>query len=162
MTVSEENFRQVMRRIPSGVCILTTGTDNEIAGMTISSLFSLSLDPPVLVVAINMESTTYRILAEKRNFGISVPLSKHQPLLELFSSAATRGSDRFTLHQWRVGKSGVPLLVDASATIECSVLETIPRNTHAIVVGKVESCSVAERGSSLAYWNGEYYGLIGS
>jgi len=159
MTVTAESFRQVMRRLPAGVCILTSGKCDEIAGMTVSSLFSLSLSPPVLVVAVNTESTTYKLLARSRNFGISVPLTDHQPLLELFSSTVTRGADRFRPHEWKNGISGVPLLVEAAATVECSVQEIVTHHTHAIVLGNVKDCSVNQQSSAIAYWNGRYHGL---
>jgi flavin reductase (DIM6/NTAB) family NADH-FMN oxidoreductase RutF len=68
----ERQFRSVMRRVAGGVSIITAGRDDDITGMTVTSLTSLSANPPRLLVSINRQASSFALIERYRLFGISI------------------------------------------------------------------------------------------
>jgi len=130
----ERQFRLVMRRLPGGVCIITAGQGEEVTGMTVTSLTSLSASPPRLLVSINRQASSF------------APIARHR----------LNGRERFEGTDWTHGASGVPLLQRSLAMIECQVEEIIERHSHGIIVGRLASMELSHRLSGLTYWNGQY------
>jgi hypothetical protein len=56
--VSSGEFRNAMRHLAGGVSVITVGQAKDITGMTVTSVLSLSVDPPTLIVSINRESSS--------------------------------------------------------------------------------------------------------
>jgi flavin reductase (DIM6/NTAB) family NADH-FMN oxidoreductase RutF len=152
----ERQFRAVMRRLPGGVSIITAGRGDEITGMTVTSLTSLSAAPPRLLVSINRQASSFALIDRHRSFGVNILGSDQQDLAARFSSARPKGWQRFEGIAWHRGASGVPLLGKSLATIECQVEEIIERHSHGLIVGSLLGFGLSHRLSGLVYWNGQY------
>jgi flavin reductase (DIM6/NTAB) family NADH-FMN oxidoreductase RutF len=152
----EQQFRSVMRRPAGGVSIITAGGGNDITGMTVTSLTSLSAAPPRLLVSINRQASSFVLIERHRLFRVSILGSDRHGIAGQFSNDRLKGSQRFEGIEWSPGSSGVPLLSHSLATIECRVEEIIERHSHGIVVGSLLSFELAPRLSGLVYWNGQY------
>ena len=152
----ERQFRSVMRRLAGGVSIITAGRDDDITGMTVTSLTSLSAAPPRLLVSINRQASSFALIERDRLFGVNILGSDQQVLAARFSNRRLKGSQRFEDTAWFAGSSGVPLLTKALATVECEAEEIIERHSHAIIVGRLLSMQLSHRLSGLIYWNGQY------
>ncbi|MFQ3455066.1 flavin reductase family protein [Bradyrhizobium sp. UFLA01-814] len=152
----ERQFRLVKRRLPGGVCIITAGQGEDITGMTVTSLTSLSASPPRLLVSINRQASSFVPIAHHRLFGVNILGSDQQALAERFSNGRLKGRERFEGTDWTHGASGVPLLQRSLAMIECQVEEIIERHSHGIIVGRLASMELSHRLSGLTYWNGQY------
>ena len=152
----ERQFRSVMRRLAGGVSIITAGKDDDISGMTVTSLSSLSADPARLLVSINKQASSFALIERYRLFGVNILGSDQQELATRFSNGRLKGSERFEGAEWFPGSSGVPLLRQSLATVECQVEEIIERHSHGIVVGRLLSFDLSHRLSGLVYWNGQY------
>ncbi|PDT73418.1 flavin reductase family protein [Bradyrhizobium sp. C9] len=152
----ELQFRLVMRRLAGGVCVITAGSGDDITGMTVTSLTSLSASPPRLLVSINRQASSFEPIARHRLFGVNILGSDQQALAERFSNSRLKGSQRFDGTAWTPGASGVPLLDHSLATVECQVEEIIERHSHGIIVGRLSSMDVSHHLSGLTYWNGRY------
>jgi flavin reductase (DIM6/NTAB) family NADH-FMN oxidoreductase RutF len=152
----ERQFRAVMRRLAGGVSVITAGRDDDITGMTVTSLTSLSADPPRLLVSINRQASSFRLIERDRLFGINILGSEQHELAGRFSNGRLKGKERFEGASWFPGSSGVPLLAKAVAAVECQVEEIIERHSHAIIVGRLLSMDLSHRISGLIYWNGQY------
>jgi flavin reductase (DIM6/NTAB) family NADH-FMN oxidoreductase RutF len=152
----ERQFRAVMRRLAGGVCIVTAGRDDDITGMTVTALTSLSADPPRLLVSINRQASSFALIERNRLFGVNILGSDQQELAERFSNGRLKGKQRFEGAAWFAGSSGVPLLAKSVAAVECQVEEIIERHSHAIIVGRLLSMDLPHRLSGLVYWNGQY------
>ena len=152
----EYQFRSVMRRLASGVSIITAGRDDDIAGMTVTSATSLSANPPRLLVSINRQASSFALIERYRLFGISILNADQQYLADRFSNARFKGKQRFEGIPWFPGSSGVPLFGKSLAVVECRVEEIIERHSHGIIVGRPLSTELSRRKSSLVYWNGQY------
>jgi flavin reductase (DIM6/NTAB) family NADH-FMN oxidoreductase RutF len=152
----ERQFRSVMRRVAGGVSIITAGRDDDITGMTVTSLTSLSANPPRLLVSINRQASSFALIERYRLFGISILNADQQHLADRFSNARLKGKQRFEANTWSPGSSGVPLLGGSLAAVECQVEEIIERHSHGIIVGRLLSMELSHRLSGLVYWNGQY------
>lgn len=152
----EEQFRGVMRRLAGGVSIITAGRDDDITGMTVTSLTSLSASPPRLLVSVNRQASSFVPIERHRVFGVNILGSDQQELASRFSNGRLKGAQRYEGVAWTAGISGVPLLGNSLATVECQVEEIIERYSHGIIVGSILSFELSSQLSGLVYWNGQY------
>jgi flavin reductase (DIM6/NTAB) family NADH-FMN oxidoreductase RutF len=158
--VSQDEFRAAMRRLTGGVSVITAGRGAEISGMTVSSVSSLSADPPTLIVSVNRSASALALMKSYGFFGVSILTSDQLHIAERFAGKdGLKGADRFATSRWITRISGVPLLADALAAVDCEVEETIERHSHAIVIGRVLDVRVSTRLAALGYWNGQYVAI---
>jgi flavin reductase (DIM6/NTAB) family NADH-FMN oxidoreductase RutF len=158
----EQQFRSLMRRLPGGVTVITAGQDNDITGMTVTSLTSLSVTPPRLLVSIKRTASSFALIEQTRLFGVNILSSFQHGIAARFSNSRLKGHQRFEGLEWHRSASGVPLLRNTSATIECAVEEIIERHSHGIIVGRLLGFELSAQLSGLAYWNGQYAEIDGS
>ena len=150
-------FRQAMRALSSGVAIIACGEGEARAGCTATSLTSLSLAPPTLIVCLARTSTTLAGLREAGAFSINLLAARHQALAHRFSGhSGVHGPGRFDTGQWVTLSTGAPVLADALAAFDCLVEEVIERHSHAIVLGAVVSLKEGVDEPVLARRRGEY------
>jgi len=155
--VSSSYFRCAMRHLVGAVSVITAGRGDDITGMTVTSVSSLSLDPPSLIVSVNRESSTWPLLRRYGHFGVNILNAGQLDIAERFSGKdGSKGADRFAGTQWTARPPGAPLLVGALASIDCEVEDIVERHSHAIVIGRVREVKLSERSSALAYWQGQY------
>jgi flavin reductase (DIM6/NTAB) family NADH-FMN oxidoreductase RutF len=128
--------------------------------MTVTSVSSLSVDPPTLVVSINRESSSWPLLQRHGSFGVNILTSDQLEIAERFTGkGGLKGAARFAGAQWMTRASGVPLLVGALAAIDCEVEHIVERHSHAIAIGRVLDLQLSSRTAALAYWQGQYVAI---
>jgi len=158
--VPSHAFRTAMRSLASGVSVITAGRGRDITGMTVTSVSSLSVEPPTLIVSINRSSSSWPLLQRYGAFGVNILSADQVDIAERFSGKdGLKGAERFAGAQWLTRASGVPLLSDALAAIDCEVEETIERHSHAIVIGRVRDIVTSPAHSALTYWDGQYVAI---
>jgi flavin reductase (DIM6/NTAB) family NADH-FMN oxidoreductase RutF len=158
--VSSGDFRSAMRHLAGGVSVITAGLAKDITGMTVTSVASLSVDPPTLIVSINRESSSWSLLKRYGFFGVNILAADQLDIAERFAGKdGLKGADRFTGAHWITGVSGVPLLAGALAAVDCEVEDIVERHSHAIVIGRVLDMRLTSRGAALAYWQGQYVAI---
>jgi flavin reductase (DIM6/NTAB) family NADH-FMN oxidoreductase RutF len=154
-------FRHAMRAFSSGVAIIACGEGEARAGCTATSLASLSLAPPTLIVCLARSSATLVGLREAGAFSINLLAARHQALAHRFSGhSGVHGARRFDTAQWVALSTGAPVLADAIAAFDCLVEEVIERHSHAIVLGAVVSLKEGVDEPVLARRRGEYARLV--
>jgi len=158
--VSSDEFRGAMRHLAGGVSVITAGRGRDISGMTVTSVSSLSVDPPALIVSINREASSWPLVKRYGFFGVNILTSDQIDIAERFTGkGGLKGADRFAGVRWTTRASGVPLLVGALAAIDCEVEDVVERHSHAIVIGRVLDVAVSARTAALAYWQGRYVAI---
>jgi flavin reductase (DIM6/NTAB) family NADH-FMN oxidoreductase RutF len=155
--VSAAEFRGAMRHLTGGVSVITAGRGKDISGMTVTSVTSLSIEPPTLLVSINRDASSFPLIKRIGAFGVNILNADQLDVAERFTGkGGLKGADRFAGATWFRGVSGVPLLVGALAALDCEVEEIIERHSHAIVLGRVQDLRNSGRSAALAYWHGQY------
>jgi flavin reductase (DIM6/NTAB) family NADH-FMN oxidoreductase RutF len=158
--VSSGDFRSAMRHLAGGVSVITVGCGKDITGMTVTSVSSLSVDPPTLIVSINRESSSWPLLKRHGFFGVNILTADQLDIAERFSGKdGLKGAGRFIGAQWTTGVSGAPLLVGALSAIDCEAEDIIERHSHAVVIGRVLDIQTSGRTAALAYWQGQYVAI---
>lgn len=155
--ISPADFRGAMRHLTGGVSVITAGRGKDISGMTVTSVTSLSVEPPTLLVSINRDASSFPLIRRHGAFGVNILNADQLDVAERFSGkGGLKGADRFAGSHWVTAVSGVPLLVGALSAFDCEVEEVFERHSHAIVIGRVRNISSSARTAALAYWHGQY------
>lgn len=150
-------FRLAMRELASGVAVVTTGRGEARFGCTATSLCSLSLDPPSLIVCIARDSSTLAALRVACAFGVNILGRAHEDLADRFAGrTGVKGAARFATAEWMTLATGAPLLRGALACIDCVVEEVLERHTHAIVIGRVAGVHRGGGDPALTHWRGQF------
>ena len=158
--VSSSDFRGAMRHLVGAVSVITAGRGDDITGMTVTSVSSLSVDPPSLIISVNRASSTWPLLRRYGHFGVNILNADQIDIAERFAGKGDlKGAERFAGAQWTTRPPGAPLLIGALAAIDCEVEDIVERHSHAIVIGRVLDVAVSTRTAALAYWQGRYVSI---
>lgn len=151
-TVDGAAMRQAMARFATGVAIITTAENGEPHGMTVNSLTSVSLDPPLLLVCFTRGARTADCAMASSQFAVNILGARQEQASNTF---ARRGQDHFDGLDLPTHSSGVPLLPGALAHLVCAVDQTMSGGDHIIMLGRV--LDVAHRdGAPLLLFGGSY------
>lgn len=142
-SVEAAEFRQAMRNLASGVAIVATGAETARRGLTVSSVTSLCMEPPCLLVGVNASSETNAAILANGRFGVSL-LGKGQEDLALRFAGGIKGVERFATAPWEQGVLDVPLLEPAIGALECVLHHHQVVGTHGLFIGRI----VATRGGT--------------
>lgn len=148
------SFRDLMSCYPTGVTIVTSlDATGQPQGMTCSSLASVCLEPPTLLVCLHTRSHTYQAIDDRRRFAVNFLHGGSRAAAETFASSV----DRFRQLRWTSSASGIPLLVEQSlAAAECIVSKQLPIGDHVVVFGEVTSLFECTSSVPLLYGLREY------
>jgi len=135
------------------VAIVTCQDSDGPAGLTTNAVTSLSLDPPLVLVCFDNASRTLPIVREAGRFAVNILAAEQEALSRRF--AAADSTRRFDGIGYRRAESGVILLDDALAHLECRMFANHPAGDHTIFVGEVERAT-ARSARPLLYYRGGY------
>ena len=154
MTIDPDSFRSVLGRFASGITVVTTlDAEHRDVGMTVSAFCSVSLCPPLVQVCVDHAASLYAALVGNSRYGVSILGSEQEALSRRFATAES--TRRFDGIGYRRGESGVILLDDALAHLECRVVASHDAGDHTMFVGEVESAT-ARSARPLLYYRGGY------
>jgi flavin reductase (DIM6/NTAB) family NADH-FMN oxidoreductase RutF len=146
-------FRQVLGHFPTGVTVITSGTDEGPAGMAVGSFSSLSLDPPQVLFCAGNASTSWPRIRDHGSFAVNILAEDQEDVSRVFAS---KGADKFAEIGWHRSPAGNPLLDGALAWIECRLGNIVESGDHSIVIGEVNDLKVAHEGRPLVFFRGGY------
>lgn len=128
-------FRRALSCFATGIGIVTALDENgDKVGITISSFNSVSLEPPLILWSIGLDSMSYDVFTAADYFAVHILARQQEELCDRF---AQRGNDKFNKLQCRDGLHGVPILPEFAACFECSTEHIYPGGDHKIIVGRV-------------------------
>jgi flavin reductase (DIM6/NTAB) family NADH-FMN oxidoreductase RutF len=144
--VSEADFLAVMAEVCTPVTVVTSIHNGLPHGTTVSAFASLSLRPPMVVVALDRSSDLLAMLHQTRRFGVNI-LNSHQHAVAV--RFAGKGTDKFRGLAW-IQTDGLPRLRDTIGWLACRVDGFLEGGDHILIPGAVEQ-AVAAPGAPLAY-----------
>jgi flavin reductase (DIM6/NTAB) family NADH-FMN oxidoreductase RutF len=157
-SVDSPQFRQLLGRFATGVTVLTTRTgDGRPIGMTASSVASVSLVPPLLLVSVSHEHDMHTALESAPHFALNVLAADQEDISRRF---ALDHPDRFDGIGYHLSEYGVAILDGVLASIECQKHAQVPGGDHTVVFGLVVGGAVTDR-SPLLYYRGGYASMHG-
>ena len=154
--VDPEVMRDVLGHFASGVTVVTAATDGGPIGFTCQSFSSLSLDPPLVVIAPARTSTTWPRLREIGRFCVNVLAEDQTGLSQTF---ARSGTDKFAGVGWRRSPQGQPVLAGVVAWVDCALWAEYDGGDHTIVAARVLDLGADPARRPLLFHRGSY-GLL--
>ena len=151
----ETDLRALMRRFPHGVCVLTVDAEGERLGLTVASLVSLSLEPPLVGVAVDRQAAMHELLRRAGGFALSLLADGQDWLAQHFA----RGVPPIAMWHGiasREGAAGAPLLVGALGWLECRLVSEHETGDHTLFVGEVLSVELGEAAPPLVHVESGY------
>lgn len=152
---SGDDLRGVMQRYPVGVSVVTVDREGEKLGLTVASLVSLALEPPLVGVSIARQAALHELLRAAGGFAVSILGADQQALAQHFA----RGVPPIAIWQGidvRDGARG-PLLAGALGWLECELADEHDAGDHTLFVGRVERAERGAEGPPLVRLGGEYH-----
>jgi flavin reductase len=148
-------FKSGMRRLMTGVSLITTIHEGRPFGLIAATVTSLSADPPSLLVCVNRSASSYEALCGAKALTVNVLSDRQADVVEIYSSS-TRRHERFADNRWERGRFDIPRFRDATVNFECDVSELLPRFTHSIIIATVHGVHVHsdDQIGPLGYFNG--------
>lgn len=154
--VDPAEFRQLLGRFATGVTVVTAiDAERRPHGMTANSLSSVSLHPPLILLAIEKIAVIHPVLLAAPRFVVNILGQGQETLSRRF---ARKEDDRFDGIGYLPSPDGVPILHGVLAHIECERWAVHDAGDHTIVIGRVTGGAVDD-GRPLAYFRGGYTGL---
>ena len=149
-------YRRTCARFATGITVVTTyDSARHPHGMTVNSFSSVSLDPPLVLVSIDLRNAILGHFLTTRSFAINILAEGQEDLSQRFSSAA---ENRFEGVAWRAGMAGVPILSGVLAHLECTVAQTFEAGDHVVLIGEVLHAEInpADDARPLVYFGSGY------
>ncbi len=153
MPPSPAIFKKAMSQFASGVTVVTTRHGNVPIGITASSFSSLSLEPPLVMVAIHKKLFTHGVITDCGFFAINVLSANQLDLGMRFAGQRPEIQERFADLQTFTAATGSPILPGCLAWVDCQVWATYDGGDHTIFVGEVKDLDVSDLDTPLLYHN---------
>ena len=147
--MAADELRALMRRFPSGVAVVTVDLEGERIGLTVGSLVSLSLDPPLVGLAVSRQAALHELLRRAGSFGVSLLGEGQEELATRFS----RGVPPIALWTGVALREGrrAPLLDGALGWLECDTRAEHAVGDHTLFVGEVVAAEPGTPGRPLVH-----------
>jgi len=154
--VSSEQFRNVMARHAAGVTVVTTAGPTGYHGVTVTAFCPLSLDPPLVLVCIDRQQQSHRLLETAAGWVVNLLSRDQEFLAEQFAGRAPLADSRFSRLPHHLGPLGIPRLDGCLAWIDCRPWARYEGGDHSIFVGQVVALDLGPANDPLMYFERQY------
>jgi flavin reductase (DIM6/NTAB) family NADH-FMN oxidoreductase RutF len=148
-----------MRRVPAGVAVVTVDVDGQRLGLTVASLVSLSLEPPLVGFAIRRDAALHELLREAKELAVSILAAGQEHLAQHFA----RGVPPIALWEGislRDAPECPPQLEGAVAWLRCRVIDQHPTGDHTFFVARVEAAEPGPPDARPLLFHGQAYAAL--
>ena len=156
---NKTDLKQVMRRWPSGVAVITSSYKRNVHGMTVNSFTSVSVDPPMVTVTLANTTRTKDLVDRSGYFAINLLSEGQNDISDRFAGRIAEDEDRFNGLAVKAGMESLPLLDAAAAHLECRVVHRYEMENSTLYIGEVMRAAKAVDKLPLVYFNRDYRGI---
>jgi len=146
-----DQFRSAMGAYATGVVVVTAARGDEIWGITVNSMTSVSLQPPLLLWCLGDQSERYDIFAQATLWGVTVLGGADEAQARRFARAGTEGVIANEYEMF----AGAPILRLGIAHLACRTHERRQAGDHLIIIGEALALR-SEPGPALSFFRGRY------
>ena len=155
MSVEPVTYRRVVGNFATGVAVVTSGSGDDVHGVTVNSFTSVSLDPTLLLVCLDRSSRSRATILRTGVFNINVLSDAQEQVSRLFADR-NRPDTWFDDLSCTYGDLGAPLIPACLAYMECRLTHTHEAGDHTILVAEVQQADVADENGPLCFFRGKY------
>ncbi|WP_165073247.1 flavin reductase family protein [Paludisphaera rhizosphaerae] len=153
MAIDSRIQRKVMGKFATGVTVVTTGGPMGLHGLTANAVASLSLDPPLVLVAVDKRAQTLEFLKANRCFALNILTRDQEAVSQRF---AQPGPKDFLGLDLTTDVTQAPIIGGCLGYLDCQLYDVLPGGDHEIFVGEVVGGSASDDGDPLLYYAGGY------
>ncbi len=139
MPTEKDFFRQVMGHFTTGVTIATTSSNEGVAGLTVNAFTSVSLQPPLVLICVDITSHTVSQFRESQTFAVNILTEQQQHLSRCFALNSRDRYEHFCHASYHTAATGAPIIDDVLAFIDARIVAEYPGGDHVIFLGQVEA-----------------------
>ena len=139
MTLDIAFFRRVMGQFTTGVTIVTTRSQDGIAGLTVNSFTSVSLDPLLVLVCVDLRSQSLPVFRAGGVFAVNILAQEQEALSNCFASSTDERYNYFCHARHHVAATGAPILAGTLGFVDARITAEYPGGDHVIFLGQVEA-----------------------
>jgi flavin reductase (DIM6/NTAB) family NADH-FMN oxidoreductase RutF len=154
--IDSDSFRRAMSRLPTGVTVVTALGEGGPSGLTANAVLSLSLDPPLMLAALDRGSRTLRTVEVAGRFGVNVLAAGQAELARSFSTKLGM-QEKWDGVAWRE-RGGIPALDGIVVWVACEIRDVLQGGDHVILTGAVLDVQ-ARDADPLIFYRGAYMAL---
>lgn len=151
-TIDPRRFREVCGQYATGVAVITASGAGRLAGVTVNSFTSVSLEPPLVQFSLDRKASVFPIFSECAHFAVNILSRGQQALSNMF---AVR-SDAFEEVDYAAGTGGCPVFAGCVANLECDRYAVYDGGDHIIILGRVKRLHCAPSNEPLLFFRGAY------
>ena len=160
MSEQRAAFLDGMSRAAASVSVVTTDGDAGRGGVTVSSMTSVSADPPTMLVCIHHETSTAEQILANQVFCINLLRDDQAALSNVFAGFTDPPSgDKFAAGRWQPGPSGAPRLSDGLVTFDCRMIDSHRSGSHFIMIGEVIETTITATADKPLIYGSRSYGI---
>lgn len=148
-------FKAAMRRLAASVTVVVASGDEGPVGMAATSVTSLTMDPPAVLVCVNRTTSLHALLVPTAPLSVNLLSREQREVSAAFGGAVPR-DQRFSVGDWRSDEGGLPWLAGAQANLSCVIDAMLAYGTHSIVIARVVEAKVSDEVAPLIYQDGAY------
>jgi flavin reductase (DIM6/NTAB) family NADH-FMN oxidoreductase RutF len=153
-TLNSRAFRNALGTFPTGVAVVTTCTAHgRPVGLTVNSFSSLSLDPPLILWSLKVNSPSLATFDHSPYFAVNILAEDQVKMSKRFAASRPR---KFAKLELRAGVGGVPLLAGCAAHLECRRVGRHNGGDHVLYIGHVEQVAYDRTKRPLVFYSGKY------
>jgi flavin reductase (DIM6/NTAB) family NADH-FMN oxidoreductase RutF len=159
MTLDSEQLRHAMRAWTTGVTVVTAIHNGQRYGMTVNSFTSISLEPPLVSLALKKLTHTHELVEKSGEFSVTTLASNQKELSDRFAGKHPEVKDRFEGVLTERLSIDAPLIKGGIAYFNCRVVNSIPVGENTLFVAEVIDAQGDGTGEPLVYHNRVYWKL---
>ena len=155
MSYNRAGFKNVLAHWASGVTIVTTMGDGRPVGITASSLTSVSLDPPQVLICVARKLYTHSAILRAGAYAVNILGVEHLEWGMRFAGMRPE-QDRYADIVWTTAHTGSPILPGVIGRLDCELRHAYDGDDHSIFVGEVMAADYRESTQPLLYFNRDW------
>ena len=139
MTIEKVFFRQVAGQFATGVTVVTTCNQGKLTGLTVNAFCSVSLDPPLILICVDLNSNTLPDIRESGIFAVNMLSNEQEHLSSCFATSTEERYEYFCHASFHTAATGSPIIDDTLAFFDARIVAEYPGGDHVIFDGQVEA-----------------------
>ena len=157
MAVTAKEFRRALGNFATGVCVVTCRIGERTHGITVNTLTSVSLDPPLVLICIDQKAIAHAMIPDAEYFAVNILSERQREISDYFAYRLALDP----IHELKdvphhPGATGAPLVDGALAYLECRVSAQYPGGDHTIFLAEVQRVEVVAEDTPLLFHRGKY------
>ncbi len=134
---------EALGKVPSGIFVVTTKDGSKEAVLLASWVQQASFEPPKLTMAVHRDRLINQMLKDNQPFAIHILGKDQKKLFQRFSKSIGPHEKPFNGLEVIQGSTGVPILKEAMAVIECRVKGRVPAGDHDLIIADIVDGSLS-------------------